>query len=68
VAIVAVNAGGEPSYQIYGETIATVVHALADRVEHSVGAAAGVFMSSNTLVGRSAARANQRSRGGGHDG
>jgi sugar/nucleoside kinase (ribokinase family) len=51
VAIVSVNAAGEPSYQIYGETIATAVGALADRVEDAVESAAGVFMSSNTLVG-----------------
>ena len=51
VAIVAVSAGGEPKYQIYGEAIATAVHALADRVEEAVAGAAGVFFSSNTLVG-----------------
>ncbi len=62
VAIVAVNAGGEPSYQIYGETIATVVHALADRVEDAVGAAAGVFMSSNTLVGPDEREVTMRAR------
>ena len=62
VAIVAVNADGEPSYQIYGETIATVVHALADRVEDAVGAAAGVFMSSNTLVGPDEREVTMRAR------
>ena len=62
VAIVAVNGAGEPSYQIYGETIATAVHALADRVEDAVGAAAGVFMSSNTLVGPAEREVTMRAR------
>jgi sugar/nucleoside kinase (ribokinase family) len=62
VAIVAVNARGEPSYQIYGETIATVVHALADRVEDAVGAAAGVFISSSTLVGPEEREVTMRAR------
>jgi fructokinase len=51
LAIVAVGAGGEPSYQIYGESIATVVHGLSGRVEEAIGAASGLFFSSNTLVG-----------------
>ncbi len=51
VAIVAVGAGGEPTYQIYGEAISTVVHAVAARAEAAVGASSGVFFSSNTLVG-----------------
>jgi fructokinase len=62
VAIVAVNAAGEPSYQIYGETIATVVHALADRVDDAVAGAAGVFMSSNTLVGPDEREVTMRAR------
>ena len=62
VAIVAVNAAGEPSYQIYGETIATVVHALADRVEDAITTAAGVFMSSNTLVGADEREVTMRAR------
>jgi fructokinase len=51
VAIVAVGPGGEPSYQIYGEAIATVVQGLAGRVEEAMRAASGLFFSSNTLVG-----------------
>ena len=61
-AIVAVDAAGEPSYQIYGETIATVVHALAGRIDDAVGAAAGVFMSSNTLVGPDEREVSMRAR------
>jgi sugar/nucleoside kinase (ribokinase family) len=62
VAIVAVNPAGEPRYQIYGETIATVVHALAGRLDDAVGSAAGVFMSSNTLVGPDEREVTMRAR------
>ena len=51
LAIVVVGPGGEPSYQIYGESIATVVRGLAGRVEEAMSAASGLFFSSNTLVG-----------------
>jgi sugar/nucleoside kinase (ribokinase family) len=51
LAIVAVSPDGEPSYQIYGEAIATVVRGLAGRVEEAISAASGLFFSSNTLVG-----------------
>jgi sugar/nucleoside kinase (ribokinase family) len=51
LAIVAVAGDGEPTYEIYGETIATVVDALGDEVEAAVRDAAGLFISSNTLVG-----------------
>ena len=50
VAIVVVAPGGEPRYEIYGETIATVVHALAERLEDAIGDSAALFLSSNTLV------------------
>jgi fructokinase len=62
VSIVAVGAGGEPTHQIYGESIATVVHALADRLEHAVAGAAGVFLSSNTLVGADEREVTMRAR------
>jgi fructokinase len=51
LALVGIDAVGEPSYEIFGEGIATVVHALADRVEPAVGESAALFLSSNTLVG-----------------
>jgi sugar/nucleoside kinase (ribokinase family) len=50
LAVVNVDATGEPHYQIYGEGIASVVHALGGRVDQAVGAAGGLFFSSNTLV------------------
>jgi sugar/nucleoside kinase (ribokinase family) len=62
VAIVAVKAGGEPTYQIYGDAIANVVHAFAGRVEEAIGAAAGLFFSSNTLVGPEEREITMRAR------
>jgi sugar/nucleoside kinase (ribokinase family) len=50
LALVAIDPDGEPTYEIYGETIATVVSALGDRVEAAVRASAALFLSSNTLV------------------
>ncbi|HYZ79814.1 MAG TPA: PfkB family carbohydrate kinase [Solirubrobacteraceae bacterium] len=51
LAVVAVSAEGEPTYEIYGEAIATVVHALGSRVEAAIRESAALFISSNTLVG-----------------
>jgi hypothetical protein len=48
---VVVSAAGEPTYQIYGETIATVVLALGERLEDAIPGAAGLYFTSNTLVG-----------------
>ncbi|HSC01779.1 MAG TPA: PfkB family carbohydrate kinase [Solirubrobacteraceae bacterium] len=62
VAIVAVRPGGEPTYQIYGEAIATLVHGLAGRVEEAMSAASGLFFSSNTLVGPEEREVTMRAR------
>jgi sugar/nucleoside kinase (ribokinase family) len=62
LAIVAVGAGGEPSYQIYGESIAAVVHGLSGRVEEAMSAASGLFFSSNTLVGPDEREVSMRAR------
>jgi sugar/nucleoside kinase (ribokinase family) len=51
LALVAVDEAGEPRYEIYGQIIATVVSALADRVEPAVRDSSALFISSNTLVG-----------------
>ncbi len=51
LAAVAVNAAGEASYQIYGETIASTLHALEHRLEAAIEDSAALFFSSNTLVG-----------------
>ena len=62
VAIVAVGSSGEPTYQIYGESIGTVVDALSDRVEHAIEGAAGLYFSSNTLVGAEEREVTMRAR------
>jgi sugar/nucleoside kinase (ribokinase family) len=62
LAIVAINSRGEPSYQIYGDTIATGVRALADRLEAAIAAAAGLYFSSNTLVGGEESEVTMRAR------
>lgn len=62
VAIVAVGPGGEPSYQIYGESIATVVQGFAGGVEEAMSAASGLFFSSNTLVGMEEREVTMRAR------
>lgn len=62
LAIVRVDALGEPSYEIYGETIATVVHALADRLEAAVQDSAALFLGSNTLVGGEEREVTMRAR------
>ena len=51
LAIVTVSPQAEAEYQIYGETIGTVVHALGERLADAVRDSAGLFISSNTLVG-----------------
>jgi len=51
LALVGVAESGEPTYEIFGETIATVVQALGDQVQSAVADAAALFVSSNTLVG-----------------
>jgi fructokinase len=51
VAMVAVDAEGEPRYEIYGEATGTVVPALGGRVEEAVADSAALFLSSNSLVG-----------------
>jgi fructokinase len=62
LAIVAVSAAGEPSHQIYGETIATAVHSLSGRLEDAIRDAAAVYLSSNTLVGSDERGVTMRAR------
>ncbi len=62
LAIVTVNDAGEARYEIYGETIATVVYALRDRLEQAVDDAAALFISSNTLVGQQEREVTMRAR------
>jgi sugar/nucleoside kinase (ribokinase family) len=62
VAVVAVNAAGEPRYQIYGESIAPIVHALDGRLEEAIEGSAALFFSSNTLVGSEERAVTMRAR------
>ena len=50
LAVVAVSRDGQPRDQVYGQTIGTVAHALANRLEEAVDDSAALFISSNTLV------------------
>jgi fructokinase len=50
VAAVTVDEQGDASYQIYGEPLEPVAHALGERIEEAVDASGALFMSSNTLV------------------
>ena len=51
LAFVAVDPDGEPTYVLYGEPAETLVDAIGDRVAETVGACAGLLISSNTLAG-----------------
>lgn len=50
LALVTIDDSGDPRYEIYGETTATVVDALGDGVEPAVRDSIALFISSNTLV------------------
>jgi sugar/nucleoside kinase (ribokinase family) len=62
LAMVAIDARGEPRYELYGESIATVAHALSGGVEKAVRESAALFISSNTLVGAGEREATVRAR------
>jgi sugar/nucleoside kinase (ribokinase family) len=49
--VVAVSATGDPTCQVYGEETAAIVHAVAGRLEDAVRGAAGLFITSSTLLG-----------------
>jgi sugar/nucleoside kinase (ribokinase family) len=62
VAVTIVGPDADARYQIYGETIATVVHALGPRVEDAVRESAALFFSSNTLIGAEEREVTMRAR------
>jgi fructokinase len=62
LALVAIDAEGEPRYEVHGEAIATVVHALGERLEDAVGRAAALCFSSNTLVSAAEREVTMRAR------
>lgn len=51
LALVTVDSGGEPHYEIYGRAGETAARVLAGRVDEVVQRSAAVVISSNTLVG-----------------
>lgn len=51
LAVTAVDARGEPTYEVYGQPLPTVAQALAGEVEAAIAESAALFVSSNTLVG-----------------
>ncbi|HEY1523571.1 MAG TPA: PfkB family carbohydrate kinase [Solirubrobacteraceae bacterium] len=51
LALVTVDSGGEPHYDIYGQAGQAVVRVLGERVQEEVERAAAVVIGSNTLVG-----------------
>jgi sugar/nucleoside kinase (ribokinase family) len=51
VAFVTVDADGEPSYAIYGDTIEAIVASLEETLLDAVAACDALFITSNTLVG-----------------
>jgi sugar/nucleoside kinase (ribokinase family) len=62
LAFVSVDAHGEPTYELYGELVEPLVDALHDRIEAAIDEAAGLFISSNTLVGAGERALTMRAR------
>ena len=51
VSFVTVDAGGEPSYAIYGQSIRETIAALQGQIEEAVESCDALFFASNTLIG-----------------
>jgi sugar/nucleoside kinase (ribokinase family) len=62
LAFVAVDAGGEPTYELYGDPAQPLVQALGERIDEVVDASAGLFISSNTLAGPAERELTMRAR------
>jgi len=62
LALVAIDARGEPAYEIYGEEVATVARAPAGVVERAIRESGALFISSNTLVGSKERAVTMRAR------
>jgi sugar/nucleoside kinase (ribokinase family) len=62
LALVVLDSDGEPGYTMYGEGIAGVIEALGDELEIAVAGAAGLFLSTNTLVGAADRAVTMRAR------
>jgi sugar/nucleoside kinase (ribokinase family) len=62
LAFVAVDPDGEPSYRIYGQPTETIAGAAGEHLDEAVRDAAGLFFTSNTLVGSHERAATMRAR------
>jgi sugar/nucleoside kinase (ribokinase family) len=62
LAFVSVDEHGEPTYELYGELVEPLVDALHGRIDEAVDGAAGLFISSNTLVGAGERALTMRAR------
>jgi sugar/nucleoside kinase (ribokinase family) len=62
LAFVAIDAGGEPSYRIYGDQTETVARVVGEPLDEAVRAAGGLMFTSNTLVGPDQRAATMRAR------
>ncbi len=62
IALVSIRLDGQPSYQIYGDGIASVVAAVRVRAEQAARDASALFFSSNTLVGAEERKVTMRAR------
>ena len=62
LAFVSVDEHGEPTYELYGELVEPLVDALHGRIDEAVDAAAGLFISSNTLAGAGERALTMRAR------
>ena len=62
LALVAIDGAGEPAYTVYGEPDSVLVEAVGNRVDDAVAGAAGLFVSSNTLVEGPARELTMRAR------
>ncbi len=62
LAFVTIDADGDPSYDLHGESTGTVAHALGERLEQAVQESAALFVSTNTLVSPSERAVTMRAR------
>jgi sugar/nucleoside kinase (ribokinase family) len=62
LAVVTIDLDAEATYQIYGETIATVVQAVGPRLEQAMRESAALLIGSDTLVGAGEREVTMRAR------
>jgi sugar/nucleoside kinase (ribokinase family) len=62
LAFVAVDARGEPSYSLHGESTGAVMDTLDDRVEAAVAGASALLITTNTLIGTAERAITMRAR------